>query len=51
MVVPLWKDEEMMKTLCVISVAAIAGSAMAIGDDGSVLFNGTAPFGGLNGGG
>ena len=52
MVVPIRKDDdEMMKTLCVISVAAIAGSAMAQGTDGTVRFNGTSPFGGLNGGG
>lgn len=41
----------MKKTLSIMCVAALAGAASAAGSDGSVTFNGTAPFGGLNGGG
>ena len=41
----------MKNTLSIMCVAALAGVASAAGSDGSVLFNGTAPYGGLNGGG
>lgn len=41
----------MKKSLSILCVAALAGAASAAGSDGSVIFNGTAPYGGLNGGG
>ena len=41
----------MKKSIMIASLAGLAAMASAAGNDGSVLFNGTAPFGGNNGGG
>ncbi len=41
----------MKKTVTLLCVASLATMASGAGSDGTVMFNGTAPFGGNNGGG
>ena len=41
----------MKTTISMLCLTALAGTAAAAGTDGTVLFNGVAPFGGSNGGG
>jgi hypothetical protein len=41
----------MKKSITLLCIAGLATAALGAGSDGTVRFNGTAPFGGFNGGG